>query len=86
MVEPALHHGISCPSPDYNYNEMLGTADGNEPLQAMMKDRFAKCVVQKVLETSDNHTCMNTLTLCFQFENLGGTSRQSKPQLSPSRK
>ena len=23
----------------------------------MMKDRFAKCVVQKVLENCDDHTC-----------------------------
>uniref|UniRef100_A0A8R7TB79 PUM-HD domain-containing protein n=1 Tax=Triticum urartu TaxID=4572 RepID=A0A8R7TB79_TRIUA len=35
---------------------MLGTADENEPLQAMMKDRFAKSVVRKVLETCDDHT------------------------------
>ncbi|GKD57343.1 pumilio homolog 2-like protein [Tanacetum coccineum] len=32
-------------------NEMLGTTDENEPFQAMMKDRFANYVVQKILET-----------------------------------
>ncbi|EMS58316.1 Pumilio-like protein 4 [Triticum urartu] len=36
-------------------NEMLGTTDENEPLQAMMKDQFANYVVQKVLETCDDH-------------------------------
>ncbi|KAI3931705.1 hypothetical protein MKW92_050438 [Papaver armeniacum] len=36
-------------------NEMLGTTDENEPLQAMMKDQFANYVVQKVLETVDDH-------------------------------
>ncbi|KAJ6826688.1 pumilio-like protein 1-like [Iris pallida] len=35
--------------------EMLGTTDENEPLQAMMKDQFANYVVQKVLETCDDH-------------------------------
>ncbi|KAK6933155.1 Nucleic acid binding NABP [Dillenia turbinata] len=35
-------------------NEMLGTTDENEPLQAMMKDQFANYVVQKVLETCDD--------------------------------
>ncbi|MQL97817.1 hypothetical protein Taro_030519 [Colocasia esculenta] len=35
-------------------NEMLGTTDENEPLQAMMKDQFGNYVVQKVLETSDD--------------------------------
>ncbi|KAK4403899.1 Pumilio4 [Sesamum angolense] len=34
-------------------NEMLGTTDENEPLQAMMKDPFGNYVVQKVLETCD---------------------------------
>ncbi|XP_061363708.1 pumilio homolog 2-like [Gastrolobium bilobum] len=36
-------------------NEMLGSTDENEPLQAMMKDQFANYVVQKVLETCDDH-------------------------------
>jgi pumilio RNA-binding family len=36
-------------------SEMLGTTDENEPLQAMMKDQFANYVVQKVLETCDDH-------------------------------
>ncbi|KAK4791541.1 hypothetical protein SAY86_031954 [Trapa natans] len=36
-------------------NEMLGTTDENEPLQAMVKDQFANYVVQKVLETCDDH-------------------------------
>uniref|UniRef100_A0ACD5YWB0 Uncharacterized protein n=1 Tax=Avena sativa TaxID=4498 RepID=A0ACD5YWB0_AVESA len=36
-------------------DEMLGTTDENEPLQAMMKDQFANYVVQKVLETCDDH-------------------------------
>ncbi|KAJ8562741.1 hypothetical protein K7X08_031193 [Anisodus acutangulus] len=35
-------------------NEMIGTTDENEPLQAMMKDQFANYVVQKVLETCDD--------------------------------
>ncbi|KAG6491009.1 hypothetical protein ZIOFF_052341 [Zingiber officinale] len=35
-------------------NEMLGSTDENEPLQAMMKDQFANYVIQKVLETCDN--------------------------------
>ncbi|XP_047313825.1 pumilio homolog 1-like [Impatiens glandulifera] len=35
-------------------NEMLGTTDENEPLQAMMKDQFANYVVQKVLETCND--------------------------------
>lgn len=35
-------------------NEMLGTTDENEPLQAMMKDQFGNYVVQKVLETCDD--------------------------------
>ncbi|CAH9103899.1 unnamed protein product [Cuscuta epithymum] len=36
-------------------NEMLGSPDENEPLQIMMKDQFANYVVQKVLETCDDH-------------------------------
>uniref|UniRef100_A0A2P2MG16 PUM-HD domain-containing protein n=1 Tax=Rhizophora mucronata TaxID=61149 RepID=A0A2P2MG16_RHIMU len=36
-------------------DEMLGTTDENEPLQVMMKDQFANYVVQKVLETCDDH-------------------------------
>ncbi|PSS14232.1 Pumilio 1 like [Actinidia chinensis var. chinensis] len=35
--------------------EMLGSTEENEPLQAMMKDQFANYVVQKVLETVDDH-------------------------------
>lgn len=35
--------------------EMLGPNEENEPLQAMMKDQFANYVVQKVLETCDDH-------------------------------
>ncbi|KAK8955641.1 hypothetical protein KSP40_PGU001688 [Platanthera guangdongensis] len=35
-------------------NEMLGSTEENEPLQAMMKDQFANYVVQKVLETCDD--------------------------------
>ncbi|KAF2318488.1 hypothetical protein GH714_008306 [Hevea brasiliensis] len=35
-------------------NEMLGSTDENEPLQAMMKDPFGNYVVQKVLETCDD--------------------------------
>jgi pumilio RNA-binding family len=35
-------------------NEILGTTDENEPLQAMMKDPFGNYVVQKVLETCDD--------------------------------
>ncbi|KAE9619350.1 putative nucleic acid binding NABP, pumilio, RNA binding domain-containing protein [Lupinus albus] len=37
-------------------NEMLGTSDENEPLQAMMKDPFGNYVVQKVLETCDDRS------------------------------
>ncbi|KAI3933403.1 hypothetical protein MKW98_006762 [Papaver atlanticum] len=37
--------------------EMLGSTEENEPLQAMMKDQFGNYVVQKVLETCDNHSC-----------------------------
>ncbi|KAL1828042.1 hypothetical protein ACET3Z_006454 [Daucus carota] len=37
-------------------NEMLGSTDENEPLQAMMKDQFGNYVVQKVLETCDDHS------------------------------
>ncbi|KAI3987308.1 hypothetical protein MKX01_003058, partial [Papaver californicum] len=36
--------------------EMLGSTEENEPLQAMMKDQFGNYVVQKVLETCDNHS------------------------------
>ncbi|KAK4761257.1 hypothetical protein SAY87_006150 [Trapa incisa] len=36
-------------------NEMLGSSDENDPLQVMMKDQFANYVVQKVLETCDDH-------------------------------
>ncbi|XP_031502023.1 pumilio homolog 1-like [Nymphaea colorata] len=35
-------------------NEMLGSTDENEPLQAMMKDQFANYVVQKVIDTCDD--------------------------------
>ncbi|THU56850.1 hypothetical protein C4D60_Mb11t21540 [Musa balbisiana] len=35
-------------------NEMLGSTEENEPLQAMMKDQFGNYVVQKVLETCDD--------------------------------
>ncbi|XP_002966263.2 pumilio homolog 1 isoform X1 [Selaginella moellendorffii] len=35
-------------------NEMLGSTDENEALQAMMKDQFANYVVQKVLEICDD--------------------------------
>ncbi|KAJ6806026.1 pumilio-like protein 1-like isoform X2 [Iris pallida] len=35
-------------------NEMLGSTDENEPLQAMMKDQFGNYVVQKILETCDD--------------------------------
>ncbi|KAE8711088.1 hypothetical protein F3Y22_tig00110303pilonHSYRG00172 [Hibiscus syriacus] len=35
-------------------NEMLGSTDENEPLQATMKDQFGNYVVQKVLETCDD--------------------------------
>ncbi|KAK8531834.1 hypothetical protein V6N12_053294 [Hibiscus sabdariffa] len=35
-------------------DEMLGSTDENEPLQAMMKDQFGNYVVQKVLETCDD--------------------------------
>ncbi|KAF8403099.1 hypothetical protein HHK36_011193 [Tetracentron sinense] len=37
-------------------NEMLGSTDENEPLQAMMKDPFANYVVQKVLETCNEQS------------------------------
>ncbi|KAF2295696.1 hypothetical protein GH714_033639 [Hevea brasiliensis] len=37
-------------------NEMLGSTDENEPLQAMMKDPFGNYVVQKVLETCDDRS------------------------------
>ncbi|XP_038690451.1 pumilio homolog 4 [Tripterygium wilfordii] len=37
-------------------NEMLGSTDENEPLQAMMKDPFGNYVVQKVLETCDDQS------------------------------
>ncbi|XP_019193172.1 PREDICTED: pumilio homolog 4 [Ipomoea nil] len=37
-------------------NEMLGSTDENEPLQVMMKDPFGNYVVQKVLETCDDHS------------------------------
>ncbi|CAH9121367.1 unnamed protein product [Cuscuta epithymum] len=35
--------------------EILGSADQNDPLQVLMKDQFANYVVQKVLETCDDH-------------------------------
>ncbi|KAF3795898.1 Pumilio-like protein 1 [Nymphaea thermarum] len=35
-------------------NEILGSTDENEPLQAMMKDQFANYVVQKVIDTCDD--------------------------------
>ncbi|XP_072960940.1 pumilio homolog 3-like isoform X2 [Typha angustifolia] len=34
--------------------EMIDSTDGNEPLQAMIKDRFANYVVQKALEICDD--------------------------------
>ncbi|XP_038891883.1 pumilio homolog 4 isoform X2 [Benincasa hispida] len=37
-------------------NEILGSTDENEPLQAMMKDPFGNYVVQKVLESCDDHS------------------------------
>ncbi|CAK7325429.1 unnamed protein product [Dovyalis caffra] len=37
-------------------NEMLGSTDENEPLQAMMKDPFGNYVVQKVLETCNDQS------------------------------
>ncbi|MCD7456601.1 Pumilio 2 [Datura stramonium] len=37
-------------------NEMLGSTQENEPLQAMMKDPFGNYVVQKVLETCDDQS------------------------------
>ncbi|KZV42359.1 Pumilio 4 isoform 1 [Dorcoceras hygrometricum] len=37
-------------------NEILGTTDENEPLQAMMKDQFGNYVVQRVLETCDDQS------------------------------
>lgn len=37
-------------------NEMLGSTDENEPLQAMMKDPIGNYVVQKVLETCNNQS------------------------------
>ncbi|KAL4587699.1 hypothetical protein LXL04_000573 [Taraxacum kok-saghyz] len=43
-------------------NEMLGTTDENEPLQAMMKDQFANYVVQKVLETCSDQEREHILT------------------------
>ncbi|VFQ80389.1 unnamed protein product [Cuscuta campestris] len=36
-------------------NEILGSSDKNDPLQVLMKDQFANYVVQKVLETCDDH-------------------------------
>ncbi|KAJ8551671.1 hypothetical protein K7X08_021686 [Anisodus acutangulus] len=37
-------------------NDMLGSTQENEPLQAMMKDPFGNYVVQKVLETCDDQS------------------------------
>ncbi|EXC32919.1 Pumilio-4-like protein [Morus notabilis] len=37
-------------------NEMLGSTEENEPLQAMMKDPFGNYVVQKVLETCNDES------------------------------
>ncbi|KAM7510529.1 hypothetical protein LguiB_009404 [Lonicera macranthoides] len=55
-------------------NEMLGTTDENEPLQAMMKDQFANYVVHKVHKGSSEcfkeiylrkaHSCTCRETCC----------------------
>lgn len=50
VVEKCLTFG-STEERELLVNEMLGTTDENEPLQAMMKDQFANYVVQKMLET-----------------------------------
>ncbi|MQM12111.1 hypothetical protein Taro_045024 [Colocasia esculenta] len=53
VIEKCLTYG----SPEERQlliNEMLGSTDENEPLQAMMKDQFGNYVVQKALETCDD--------------------------------
>ncbi|KAL6999139.1 hypothetical protein U1Q18_000300 [Sarracenia purpurea var. burkii] len=52
IVEKCLTFGG--PERQLLVNEMFGSTDENEPLQAMMKDQFANYVVQKVLETCDD--------------------------------
>ncbi|XP_047330996.1 pumilio homolog 3-like [Impatiens glandulifera] len=52
VVEKCLKHA----SPSEHrllVNQILGSTDENEPLQAMIKDQFGNYVVQRVLETSD---------------------------------
>ncbi|EMS66747.1 ABC transporter F family member 4 [Triticum urartu] len=77
-VAPAF----SCPSCGFVLqiliNEMLGTADENEPLQAMMKDRFAKSVVRKVLETCDDHTPQRHLEIILAYQGSGAFSYDSE--------
>ncbi|XP_009396181.2 pumilio homolog 1 [Musa acuminata AAA Group] len=53
VVEKCLTYGTA-EERQLLINEMLGSTDENEPLQAMMKDQFANYVVQKVLETCDD--------------------------------
>ncbi|KAK4785488.1 hypothetical protein SAY86_002177 [Trapa natans] len=54
VVEKCLAFG-SAAERQFMVDEMLGTTDENEPLQAMMKDQYGNYVVQKVLETCDDH-------------------------------
>ncbi|KAK4762491.1 hypothetical protein SAY86_008259 [Trapa natans] len=54
VVEKCLAFG-SAAERQLMVDEMLGTTDENEPLQAMMKDQYGNYVVQKVLETCDDH-------------------------------
>ncbi|KAJ8766012.1 hypothetical protein K2173_020528 [Erythroxylum novogranatense] len=53
VVEKCLTFG-SAEERQLLMNEMLGSTDENEPLQAMMKDPFGNYVVQKVIETCDD--------------------------------
>ncbi|KAM2198555.1 hypothetical protein ACFX1Q_001817 [Malus domestica] len=55
VVEKCLTFG-NADERQFLVNEMLGSTDENEPLQAMMKDPFGNYVVQKVLETCDDQS------------------------------
>ncbi|XP_048421431.1 pumilio homolog 4-like isoform X2 [Pyrus x bretschneideri] len=55
VVEKCLTFG-NAEERQFLVNEMLGSTDENEPLQAIMKDPFGNYVVQKVLETCDDHS------------------------------
>ncbi|XP_028086078.1 LOW QUALITY PROTEIN: pumilio homolog 4-like [Camellia sinensis] len=56
VVEKCLTFGGPEAERQLLVNEMLGSTDENEPLQAMMKDPFGNYVVQKVLETCNDQS------------------------------